>query len=127
MTFIESQRTKCPLGHPYEGTNLYINPRGERQCKTCNAIRSRKSTARKRFLKVRRAALYIMRRSLDEGDMKIQVILRGKYGREDVYPSCEKAKLFCALLKQKTLTRIDVEGIKALGYEVEVVPSVARL
>lgn len=25
----------CPSGHPYEGSNLYIDPRGRRVCRTC--------------------------------------------------------------------------------------------
>ena len=28
-------RNTCPSGHPYFGTNLYINKHGWRQCKTC--------------------------------------------------------------------------------------------
>ena len=28
-------RTHCPRGHPYSGSNLYIDPRGKRQCRTC--------------------------------------------------------------------------------------------
>lgn len=27
--------THCPEGHPYEGDNLYLDPRGERQCRAC--------------------------------------------------------------------------------------------
>lgn len=27
--------TECPQGHPYAGENLYVDPRGNRQCKAC--------------------------------------------------------------------------------------------
>lgn len=42
------------------------------------------------------------------------------YGRETIKPVCDRAKLFVALLGQKTLTRQNVEHIKELGYEVRV-------
>lgn len=28
-------KTHCPRGHAYEGDNVYVNPRGERHCRTC--------------------------------------------------------------------------------------------
>jgi hypothetical protein len=28
-------KTHCPRGHAYEGENLYIDPRGWRQCRAC--------------------------------------------------------------------------------------------
>ncbi len=28
-------KTHCPAGHPYAGSNLYVNPRGERHCRIC--------------------------------------------------------------------------------------------
>lgn len=28
-------RTHCPQNHPYSGDNLYIDPRGDRQCRIC--------------------------------------------------------------------------------------------
>lgn len=31
-----AKRTHCPQGHPYYGGNLYITPRDERVCVTCN-------------------------------------------------------------------------------------------
>lgn len=35
-------RTMCTYGHPYTPENLYTNPSGQRQCRTCNARRSKK-------------------------------------------------------------------------------------
>src|SRR4029077_14320339 len=31
----------CPHGHPYSGHNLYINPRGARECQECRKRRRR--------------------------------------------------------------------------------------
>jgi Putative ATPase subunit of terminase (gpP-like) len=44
----QNQRTHCPQGHPYDGDNLYIAPRGDRMCRTCMKARrvNRKSRAR---------------------------------------------------------------------------------
>jgi hypothetical protein len=33
--------THCPSGHEYAGSNLYIDPRGDRQCRTCRRERKR--------------------------------------------------------------------------------------
>lgn len=53
--------------------------------------------------------------------MKIQVYLRRVYGRETVYPFCEMAKVFAALTNKKTLSKMDIDKIKKLGYTVETV------
>ena len=29
------KKTHCPKGHPYSGTNLYVEPNGCRRCRTC--------------------------------------------------------------------------------------------
>jgi hypothetical protein len=39
------------------------------------------------------------------------------------YPECPQARLFCALLHQESLTRRNIETIKALGFTVEAVPA----
>lgn len=52
--------------------------------------------------------------------MKILVEIKNVYGRELVYPICNKANLFCQMLRRQTLTRDDIEYIKALGYTIEV-------
>lgn len=41
-------KTHCTRGHPYSGSNLYIKPNGERDCKTCNCIRNKKYLDKKR-------------------------------------------------------------------------------
>lgn len=57
----------------------------------------------------------------------IQVRIKTVYGEERIYPICEKAKLFTQLVKQKCLTREDVDVIKALGYSIEVIQEVNSL
>lgn len=32
-----STKTECPRGHPYSGANLYVTPRGYRNCRECNS------------------------------------------------------------------------------------------
>lgn len=39
-------KTHCIHGHPLDGDNLYITPRGNRGCRACHARRSRESRAR---------------------------------------------------------------------------------
>jgi hypothetical protein len=31
----ERNVTHCPKGHPYEGDNLYVDPKGKRRCRAC--------------------------------------------------------------------------------------------
>jgi hypothetical protein len=39
---INSEKTHCPQGHPYEGDNLVINNKGQRTCRIClNAAQAR--------------------------------------------------------------------------------------
>ena len=53
--------------------------------------------------------------------MKITVTIKNVYGRHYIYPACETARKFGALLGTKTLTLDAIEHIKRLGYTVEVV------
>lgn len=32
---LNARKTHCPRGHPYDGDNTYINPKGNRHCRTC--------------------------------------------------------------------------------------------
>lgn len=57
----------------------------------------------------------------------IKVRLGSAYGKEFIYPVCDKAQLFCDIAGAKSLTRKQVECIKALGFDVEVVPEVTSL
>jgi len=51
---------------------------------------------------------------------EIQVTVKNVYGRDTVYPACDKALLFTKLVGQKTLTVRELELIKALGYTIKV-------
>lgn len=42
--------TACPLGHPLDGDNLYLNPDGSRECRTC-----RRRTRREHYVRERAA------------------------------------------------------------------------
>lgn len=55
-------------------------------------------------------------------DNSIRVLIKNVYGVDNIYPLCDKAQLFCGLLKQKTLTHDNVEFIKAIGFRVFVEP-----
>jgi hypothetical protein len=44
------------------------------------------------------------------------------YGRQVVYPVCDKAKVFAAIADTKTLTETNLRRIKKLGYEIHVIP-----
>lgn len=35
-----AQKTHCPLGHPYDAQNTYVEPRGYRRCRSCHRIES---------------------------------------------------------------------------------------
>jgi hypothetical protein len=43
-----ASRTHCPQGHAYAGADLYIDPRGHRQCKPCRRAACRKSYANRK-------------------------------------------------------------------------------
>lgn len=57
----------------------------------------------------------------------IKVRITVKYGRERIYPVCQKAELFCKIAGASTLTRANIDSIKALGFDVDVVPEVTSL
>jgi hypothetical protein len=40
--------THCPAGHPYEGDNIYVCPRGTRRCRACARQAARERYARSR-------------------------------------------------------------------------------
>lgn len=47
----------------------------------------------------------------------LKVSVSNPYGVETFYPKCALSRGFARLLKQKTLTKSDVELIKTLGFE----------
>jgi len=57
--------------------------------------------------------------SLTEGkQMELVVEIRNVYGVEQVYPVCNKAKLFASIAGTKTLTHKVMIDIASLGYLV---------
>ena len=52
--------------------------------------------------------------------MTITVQIKTVYGNEAIYPICDKAKQFAALIGTKTLTRRAICQIEMLGYLIEV-------
>ena len=48
-TAVHARKTHCPKGHPYSGDNLYLSPRGNRQCREC--VRRSQMRYRKRKAK----------------------------------------------------------------------------
>ncbi len=51
--------------------------------------------------------------------MIIIVERRDVYGRETIYPVCEKARIFAELASTKTLTREALRSIRRLGYDID--------
>ena len=39
---VNAAKTHCPAGHPYDGDNLYVTPRGGRICRTCARVAYRR-------------------------------------------------------------------------------------
>ena len=50
----------------------------------------------------------------------LQVIIKNVYGVERIYPVNETAKKLTSLTRKKTLDRDEIEVIKKLGYQIEV-------
>ena len=53
--------------------------------------------------------------------MTIQVNIKQVYGVERIYPINDQAIILAQLTRKKTLDRADINLIKKLGYNVEVV------
>jgi hypothetical protein len=53
--------------------------------------------------------------------MNIQVNIKQVYGVDRIYPVNDKAIILTQLTNKKTLDNRDIELIKQLGYEIEVI------
>lgn len=53
--------------------------------------------------------------------MNIQVSIKQVYGVERIYPINDKAIFLTQLTNKKTLDSQDIELIKKLGYQIEVI------
>jgi len=60
----------------------------------------------------------------DQSDLFcIHVRVMDVYGRQVVYPVCDKAKVFASIADTKTLTETTLRCIRKLGYDIHVVPN----
>ena len=57
----------------------------------------------------------------------IQVIVKDIYGVERILPVNDNAKTFTRLTGRKTLKRSDINDIKLLGFDIEILPTVSDL
>lgn len=57
----------------------------------------------------------------------ITVRIVTQYGNERIFPACANAELFASIAGTKTLSRANIEHIKALGFAVEVAPEITSL
>lgn len=53
--------------------------------------------------------------------MKIQVRIDKVYGKEVIRPVCQQAQLFVQLIGQKTFTQRDINIMKKIGVEFDVI------
>ena len=53
--------------------------------------------------------------------MKIEVSIKNVYGVERIYPMCKISNSFTRLMRKRTLDRDEIQEIKSMGYNVEVV------
>lgn len=58
---------------------------------------------------------------------KLKVKIRNVYGKDLVYPVCNKSKLFALLTNSQTLSDGARRTIKELGYTFEVLPEVKNI
>ena len=59
--------------------------------------------------------------------MQITIGVKTVYGKEMIYPVDDLAKGFADLLGQKTLTRVNLAAIKAMGFKIEQVTQYVNL
>ena len=52
--------------------------------------------------------------------MEIKVIVQSVYGRNMIYPACDKSRAFAVIAGSKTLTLDVIDQIKKLGYTIEI-------
>ncbi len=52
--------------------------------------------------------------------MTITVKIKSVYGKEKVYPACDKSLLFAEIARTKTLQTDTINKIKELGYKIVV-------
>jgi hypothetical protein len=53
-------------------------------------------------------------------NLNITILVKNVYGKDLVYPSCTKSKLFAKLCNSKTLTHPTLNIINCLGYKIKI-------
>lgn len=48
--------------------------------------------------------------------MELSIEVKNVYGKETIYPKCEKGLLLAQFKGQKTFTESDIKTLKQLGY-----------
>ena len=71
-------------------------------------------------MKVEEGSMNRIYKDLRDTTMTITVRVRNVYGNKTVYPVCDKAQIFAQLAGHSTLTRATLDGIRRLGYLIEV-------
>jgi hypothetical protein len=66
-------------------------------------------------------------KDLSDTTMSITVRVRNIYGNKTVYPVCDKAKIFAQIAGHSTLTSATLDGIRRLGYLIEVQQTVEEV
>lgn len=66
-------------------------------------------------------------KDLGDTTMTITVRVRNVYGNKTVYPACDKSQIFAQLAGHSTLTSATLDGVRRLGYLIEVVQEVVKV
>lgn len=62
-------------------------------------------------------------RQVQQDPLTIHVRVMDVYGRQVVYPVCDKAKVFAAIAGTTSLTETTLKCIRKLGHDIHVVPN----
>jgi hypothetical protein len=66
-------------------------------------------------------------KDLGDTTMTITVRVRNVYGNKTVYPACDKSHIFAQLAGHSTLTPATLDGVRRLGYLIEVQQEVVEV
>jgi len=53
--------------------------------------------------------------------VKLKIFVETTYGQVRYYPECDKSRLFLTLLRQNSFTKGNLQVIKQLGYDFDLV------
>jgi hypothetical protein len=53
--------------------------------------------------------------------MEIKVSIKNVYGIERIYPQCKISQSFSRLMRKRTFDREEIQEIKSMGYEIQVI------